>query len=487
MKTINIIMRSVGILLLLTVVSCKDFLEVEPHDSTSDQTSLVTIEDYDMLIRDPYSNLRATIGETFILLPDVMSDNLTLCYAGRSSYNEFFDFTFNSTTFGVSTMWTSAYNGIMATNEIIVRLDQDNQFTGTADEVMSKNILAEALAMRAFLHFQLVRLYGKDFKVASDTDLGVTYKETPEVNLPARNTVKDVYSKIVIDLEKAATLMTDSYNTKANSRINKKSLHAIMAKIYLTMGKYTEAANNATLAIAGDGSDIATRAKFTNLWTTTDMATSSEILLRYPVLSSDDEIPGNAWGQGESKASYKAEYVVSAEFISKFKTEDIRTTATTTPVSSAGKNYNAVWKWNGRTGESMGKIDIPAIRVSEMYLTRAEAYYRMGGKENLALNDLNYLRAKRYSNFSAENPETGADILNAIVLERRLELAFEGDRFFELKRNGWNVVRDARGDQANGAGTPPSTQLVPSTSPYFLLPIPQSEIEANGNMEQNRY
>lgn len=484
MKTINIILKSIGLLLLLSFTSCSDFLAVTPHDATSDENSLETIDDFNMLLKDPYTSLRDVMASYYILIPDIMSDNLTLCYAGRQSFNDFFNFTFNSTTFGVSAMWSAAYNAIMGANEVITNLDgETNRFTGTEYEEDARNMLAEALALRGFLHFQLVRLYGKDYKVASETDLGVPYKMAPDITLPSRNTVKDVYDNhIVKDLERAKTLMSDNYQSTTNTRINKKSLYAIMARVYLTMGNYQEAANNARLAIAGNGSDIADQQQFQSMWTVS--MNTPEVLLRYPVLDTDDLHPGNNWGQGESKNSYKAEYVAAAQFVDLFKDTDVRIT-TLTVVASGGSQYIVVWKWNGRPGEAAGNVDIPAIRVSEMYLTLAEAEFKLGN-EGEALKNLDYLRAKRYNNF-VSGQEIGTNLEKAIALERRLELSFEGDRFFELKRNGWDMIRDERGDNADGSGTAPAVQNVPATSPYYVLPIPQSEMDANENMVQNQY
>lgn len=484
MKTINIILKSIGLLLLLSFTSCSDFLDVTPHDATSDENSLETIDDFNMLLKDPYTSLRDVMASYYILIPDIMSDNLTLCYAGRQSFNDFFNFTFNSTTFGVSAMWSAAYNAIMGANEVITNLDgETNRFTGTEYEEDARNMLAEALALRGFLHFQLVRLYGKDYKVASETDLGVPYKMAPDITLPSRNTVKDVYDNhIVKDLERAKTLMSDNYQSTTNTRINKKSLYAIMARVYLTMGNYQEAANNARLAIAGNGSDIADQQQFQSMWTVS--MNTPEVLLRYPVLDTDDLHPGNNWGQGESKNSYKAEYVAAAQFVDLFKDTDVRIT-TLMVVASGGSQYIVVWKWNGRPGEAAGNVDIPAIRVSEMYLTLAEAEFKLGN-EGEALKNLDYLRAKRYNNF-VSGQEIGTNLEKAIALERRLELSFEGDRFFELKRNGWDMIRDERGDNADGSGTAPAVQNMPATSPYYVLPIPQSEMDANENMVQNQY
>ena len=120
-----------------------------------------------------------------------------------------------------------------------------------------------------------------------------------------------------------------------------------------------------------------------------------------------------------------------------------------------------------------------------MYLTRAEAYYN-SNEQGKALIDLNLVRAKRYKGFE-DGTESGQVLERAIQLERRLELAFEGDRFYTLKRRGEELVRDGKGHYADGTGNPAATQEVSASSPFWLLAIPQSEINANPNMVQNQY
>ena len=106
-----------------------------------------------------------------------------------------------------------------------------------------------------------------------------------------------------------------------------------------------------------------------------------------------------------------------------------------------GGAYNVVWKYNNG-GKSTGLIDIPIIRASEVYLTRAEANYNLKNYDD-ALSDLNLLKERRYSDY-----EEGTE---------------------------------------SGAGVPSSTQHVSADSPYYVMPIPQSEIDANKNMVQNKY
>ena len=83
--------------------------------------------------------------------------------------------------------------------------------------------------------------------------------------------------------------------------------------------------------------------------------------------------------------------------------------------------------------------------------------------------------------------ESGTALENEIQLQRRLELAFEGHRFFDLKRRHEGVERDGKGFLADGTGTVANVQSVSADSPFYLLPIPQSELDANENMVQNKY
>ncbi len=492
MKKFNYIFT--GILLsaiLLICNSCDDFLKQTPHDAISSGNAYMDIEDFDLAVNGVYESMRNEDyrGGFFLIVPDVMSDNLNLSYTGRQTWNEYFDFNFSSTTYGTAGFWFYAYNAILSTNEVISRLSEDvNPFIGTDDEETSKNILAEALALRAFIHFDLVRYYAKDIKAVSSTDLGVPYKLNPKVENTARNTVVDVYKNIDADISLALTNMTSSYNSSINYRINKKTVYAIKAKINFTEGKYQEAIDAAKQAITNttsgvvDGNNITSYANFIDIWTTS--MDNDEVLFRLAVISTDDELTGNMYGQGDV-TNHKPEYVLSYSFNSLFTNNDIRTEAYTKLTSTSGVTQNSVWKYRGRTEET-GRTDIPIIRTPEMYLTIAESYAELGSNDSQALLYLDYVRSHRYNSFSSGN-ETGDALLTAIQNERRLELAFEGDRFFEIKRQNLDISRDNKGDNADGSGVAANKQFISKSSPYFLLPIPQGEMDANDLMVNNKY
>lgn len=469
---------------IITLASCSDFLTVTPHDSLNSDNALETLDDFDNATRSVYESMRSqSYTSVFMtMVPDIMSDNLVLNQGGRLIYNELANFNFSSVTYGFAGMWSVGYNAILSANEVITRLEADPSLM-SEDETLGANLLAECLALRGLIHYDLVRCFGKNYQQASDSDLGVTYKDNTEIITPARNTVKEVYALALADLNNAYDKMGTSYNSTINYRLTKKSVAAILAKIYLTMGDYSNAVKFAGLSVTGDGSDMVGIDDYSKMYTTS--MNIPEVLFRIAITSSDGNLPGNQWGQGTA-SSYQANYSVSYSLNNLFTSTDIRRSMVRLVECDGGPCY-VVWKWNSG-GSSIGLVDIPYIRTAEMYLILAEANYRLGGPDNAteALKYLNIIREKRYSDYTA-GTETGSALESAIMLQRRLELAFEGHRFFDLKRLNQNVERDGMGYFSDGSGAPSDVQLVLSTSPYYLMAIPQDELDANDNMVQNQY
>ena len=139
----------------------------------------------------------------------------------------------------------------------------------------------------------------------------------------------------------------------------------------------------------------------------------------------------------------------------------------------AGNNYNHIVKYDGRGTGTRNLVDIKVLRLEEVYLNKAEAEYRLNGS---GLATLDALRSKRYSSFVSA-AETGTALLASILKERRLELAFEMDRFYTLKRLGLPVVRSAtNGHFADGTGTPAEALSLPAGDFRWQFPITLEEI-----------
>jgi hypothetical protein len=121
------------------------------------------------------------------------------------------------------------------------------------------------------------------------------------------------------------------------------------------------------------------------------------------------------------------------------------------------------------------------FRTGEMYLIRAEAKAETGAVSgaNSAESDINALRAARITGYTDVTFASKQEAMDAIMLERYKELAYEGHRFWDLKRRGLPVERLASDAPTANAATLPAGNF------RFLLPIPNSELQANPLMEQN--
>jgi hypothetical protein len=244
------------------------------------------------------------------------------------------------------------------------------------------------------------------------------------------------------------------------------------------MGEYAKVIEFGNLAIAGN--NVCPRTSFAALWQDTN---SNGVLFKLRIDQVDGVTPGVVFNQTIS-GEIRSEYVVQKSVYDLFNDSDVRKTAYFRQGNYAGSNYNHIIKYLSRTSGNPAILDIKVLRVEEVYLNMAEAQYRLNGG---GLNYLDAVRAQRYSSFVSPN-ETGAALLNAILLERRLELFAEMDRFFTLKRLGLDMTRNAvDGDKADGSGqkVEAASLSIPAGNFKWQLPIPQSQIDLNSNLKQN--
>lgn len=410
-------------------------------------------------------------------IPDILADNVILASTGRRSNEIFYDWDYVPSTGGaVAIFWSEAYEAINAANLVIGQID--NLPEGAAKD----NILGQALAARAIAHFDLVRIYAKIPTQSADAaaSLGIPYIKVEDGDTgdplaqPAREPVSQNYEEIVGDLERAADLISAS---NAEGRLDKDAVYGMLSRVYLYMGEYQnviDAANEVT-------EPIATAAQLPGVYTD---ATNAGVLIEWSVNTSSESNFNNVgviYSQTTGAAT-RSEYVADFGFINSVDTSDVRYNVLTFVGENSGNQYNAVKKFLGEEGQVNGLVDIKVLRVAEVVLNKAEAQYRLD-MEAEALETLNMLRDKRLPDY--EGGETGEDLLEAILYNRRVELAFEGHRFFDIKRMGEAVVRTDAGDLISGAGTAPEDLILPAGNFRFQFPIPQAEVNANPNLVQN--
>lgn len=455
--------------------SCESELDQIPFDELSSDTAFITAADFENGIRGVYSGLTAagyygsSDAGSLLSFPDVISDNTTLAQRGRRSKSILHEFQYLPSQ-TIRGFYANAYTVIFRANNILFHIEDFN-----GDN--KANITAEARALRAMAHFDLVRTFGKipTQSVDANGSLGVAYlTEVDPLIEPSRNTVGEVYELILADLTFAAANINADND---EGRMSRDAVNVLLSRVYLYMGQWQNAinaANNVTTPIAPRNSVV-------GVWEDTSQA---GLVFYIPNEATVINLNiGVTWSQG-GLTSLIPEYVVSYEFFTKFSDDDIRKEAYTMPAANnaSGMQFNAIKKLFGRPGQSNGLVDFKILRAEEALLNKAEAQYELGQTAQ-ALTTLNQLRDQRYTSYVGG--ETGTALRDAIRLERRLEFAFEYQRFFDIKRWGLPIQRGAFGDLADGSGTPSENLTLPAGDIRFQLPLSTTSLDLNPNLVQN--
>lgn len=453
------------------VASCDDKLNLDPLDQVPSTTALVTPPDFENGVRNLYVVMRreSYYSGNLISFPDVQSDNLTFKEAGRQTQRVAHEWRYNSND-TQGGLLASCYSVVQRANFIIENVDrlQDGDF--------KNNIIGESLAARALAHFDAVKTFAPipTSSASANAAPGLPYMTSSDINqLPSRIPVGEFYDLLVQDLTTALPLINAN---NGEGRLNKNGVNALLSRLYLYMGRWQDAVNAADAVTTATGS----RADFTGIWNDSN---SSDIIFDIKLNQVNPETPGVPYNQ-TLPGGIRSEYVCSFQLYQLYDVSDIRRTAYVTTAPFDGNQYNHVIKWlSSVNNTATGRVNVKVLRKAEVLLNKAEALANLN-QDAQALAALDELRQNRYAPF-VSGGETGQALKDAIQLERRLELAFEGHRFFDLKRQNLPIQRGPFGDFADGTGSLPFEPFLPAGDCRFNMPIPQLELNVNPNMTQN--
>lgn len=467
MKNLTYILLITGLAASISMFSCKkSFLDQKPYTSVSSEDALKTAADIKTALNGAYANLRGgeLRGAAVPLLGDLLADNIYLSTINMGLFNG--ENSYSITTDGAysNRVWQFGYVNILQVNNIIdAALNQ-----GT--EVMQYK--GEAYAIRALVYFDLVRLFGKPY-TQEPNSLGVPIVlHYDPAALPKRNTVAEVYAQILSDLDQAISLMSQ-YNGSA--KFSKYAALALKAKVNLYKGAYQNAYDQAKEVLNSSGFTLVNRADLADYWAAAaphDQSNKVETLFEL----ASDAFSNN--GLEELSLHFSQADNSEGEMLT---TQSLFDTYTNTDVR---RNLILKGARNRVGGEDPAYIvnkypvlvgdfnEKKVIRLSEIQLIAAEAAYRLN-KETEALTWLNGLISRRDPSLTYTS--TGTALLADIVKERRKELAFEGDRFFDLNRLNQDILRTE--EYPSG--------IIKAGDYRRVMPVPLGEINVNPNIIQN--
>jgi hypothetical protein len=454
-----------AIVLLVTLGSCKkSFIELQSPTSLPPEQAYGTAADLQVAVRGAYAGMRGVdfYGRTIPVLGDIMADNAyqsTLNTNRYTFYNDYSD-TKGATAADANAlgMWTSGYSVILRANNVI---NSTVPSSTTVDQYKG-----EAHAIRALAYFNLVRHFAKPYS-DNPAGLGVPIVTTYDINLkPARSTVAQVYALILDDLTKAYTMMTQFVNS---SQFSKYAAKALQAKVYLHMGDMVNAKTAALDVINNGGFKPLTAADHGAFWAAGAVRTDKvETLMEI----SSDAVANLAFdelGYLYNQAGNYGDLLVNEDLYNLYAATDVRR-ALYPRVTRSGQNVASVNKYPILAGDQNDK---KVLRLSEMYLIAAEA--SLPGNETDARTYVNQVTSRRDA---AAITSTGAQLLEDILTERRKELAFEGDRFQDMQRLKRQINRSTN--------YPASSRTIPYSVFRRILPIPQTEVDANATIKSQQ-
>lgn len=441
----------IGLIGMLTLGACSDFLE----EQSQDEVIVQTVADYSQFL------LGSAYGMGYYDLLYLLDDDVELeekqYYGGDNlnAINYYGYFTWQPDMwerwFKLTDIYIDIYSQLKGVNATLDGIDD-----ATGSDMERDYVKGEAYGLRGFYYFLLVNLYGEPYH-SNRQALGVPLKLTAGLteNGIERNTVEEVYKQIVNDLKVSAELFERHPKRGKNFRFNLTSAYIMLSRVYLYMEQWEDAAKAASRAIE-------TAEGLTNYTTMTSLTIATykhlEVEWRY--------------GRGQLKTGYRP----SQTLLDLYDDNDCRKkfwfsiggfTGTTT--SKKNPDYS-----EGVSGPTN------TLRISEAYLNRAEAYAQMEGKTDKALADLNTLR--RYRIVGYEDITDISNLLDEIRVERRLELCFDEQRWFDLRRYGMPSITHRYKAKKEDVWL---TFTLKEKDPLYTIPLSTIVMNNNNSLKQN--
>ena len=451
--------KLVGLLAVsLLALSCKKELELKDPQFLKPEDALATDANIKKVLLGGYDAMSSgsMYGGDAQLFADLMGSNGELNWVGTfNTYREIWGKNILTTNPNVSSLWSAGYNAINIANNVLANIGK----VAAADQ---DRIKGEALFIRGTMHFELVRFYAKDYtdgNPANNPGIPVMTKPTnspDEITKPGRSSVQEVYTAVIADLTEAESLLP----TKNDVYATKSAAAAILSRAYLQKADYAGARDAANRGIQ----NATGKRLLANFMDNFNQAQNTDETI-FAIQENDQDNTNNLqlFYSVNIFGARDGDVEVTDKHLTLYGADDRRATITNNP---SKPDFNTAFYFKDGAYRTTKFRDlyknINIVRLAELYLTRAEANFRLGTTVgDTPLNDINRIRTR-----SSATPLL-ALTLDDIYNERRRELAFEGFGLHDAKR----FKRDIDG--------------MPWNDNKLVFPIPFRELNANSSLTQN--
>jgi tetratricopeptide (TPR) repeat protein len=441
---------------LVTVfTACDSRLDVEPTQTIDEAAALATEQDVRVTLTGAYdlmhgSNPNAGSGDLYAgaiqYTGELLGDDREVVFGGTfTTLDEIWRKTLTTVNGNVTSLWVNAYRSINTANNVLAALER-------VPQANRGNIEGQARFIRGSMYFELARFFGKQWgdgdnarNPAVPLVLEPTRSVTDADNRP-RSTVAEVYAQAIQDLTRAEELLAVGNGNYAG----RFAATAQLSRVYLQQGNYAAARDAANRVI--NSGRFALARNFADAFDENAADYGREHIYR-TIVTDQDGTNSLLTFFAASQFQGRGDIRVQQRHLALYDAADIRRNF----FYRAGVN-TFTSKYRDRFG------DVPILRITEMYLTRAECNARLNTSVGASpADDVNRIRTR------AGLPILGAGTatVDAILRERRLELAFEGTLIHDLRRTRANV------------------STFPFNADRLVMPVPQREIDTNRNLVQN--
>lgn len=462
-------MRNIKLIAIIafvfTISSCDDELDLAPISDLTNGNYYQTEAHIDAAVAGMYNGMRDLYTITKPWLVQAASDNVSLTNLGDDDDERWISQFITTTGNGaVLRYWEDAYGAIYRCNNVI---DRVSEVDFISDEKKDK-IIAEAKFLRALIYFDLVRIFGGVPLMTEVIPIEDTYQKK-------RATVEEVWSQVKTDLNDAIASLPE---TDAGGHATKYAAYGILADVHLNLAEFEEAKSNIDKVIQSGKYEL-----FEDFADVYDEANNNgphsifaiQFLNQagqgnpYPTRNAPKNVSEEDW----PFAGGDNELMPSAELWNLYTENDVRRDLTMKDSFTDGRQgivyTNRYWQVkhgisNNPSAVNTWGINQIVMRYAEALLISAEAENQLGNT-SVAVDRVNMIRNRAgLDDFESSSQQA---IQDEIYLQRRLELAFEDERWFDIQRSGKaaQILADFT------AGTAYSY-----SDTYALFPIPQNEI-----------
>ncbi len=506
---LNSLIKIPVVLLIFPLLLSGCIKDVTPSDAITTDVLVSTTEGLTNALNGAYSLFKDHVAfngtqddnnmylRQYFQLSDFASDDIVCGQVTEDPLFYSFSLNHSPTQTNVRYFWYISYKIINSCNTVIEAVEKDS----ASIDPVRQQLLGECYFLRSLCNFNLVRLFARPYSQDKTAPGIILRNTTSDPSEKARSTVEEVYAQIIADAQRGADLMNEQRGVQYAS---KEAAWALLSRAYLYMEDNANAITYASNVINSGRFNLSSADAYPTLFA--NAQTNSETIFCIAFSSKDDYgkfgsiasmifSDGNS-GWGEEFASESLRKLMGShpedvrwKYIIPLKDEngDLQ--------KLNGIEIYYISKFSYQDGSPT--LSSPVLfRLAEMYLNRAEANAKMGNTKE-ALDDVDAIRRNRGLEGSLYNGSVpgGSTLLNVVLNERRIELAFEGHRTFDVYRNKMDLNRTYWGYHLPGlketdinlsqspSGYP--NMIVQWTDPRIIYYIPIDEIQTNSLCVQN--